>query len=57
MQHAGYLLSGADGQTFRVAFDKVEVLASPMEHLEAWIKFKQQRLAGTVKQVGHVQRA
>lgn len=52
-----YSLSRSDGQTLGVALDKVQVLAGPVEHLEAGIELEEQTLAGAVKVVRDVQRA
>lgn len=54
---AEFAVAGADRQALRVALDEVEVLPAPVEHLEVGVEFVQQRLAGAVKVVRHVQRA
>lgn len=52
-----YSLSGPDGQALLVALDEIQVLAGPVEHLEAGVELEQQALARAVEVVGHVQRA
>lgn len=50
----GHSLSSTNGQTLRVAFNEVKVLATPVEHFEAGVELVQKRLASSVEMVGHV---
>lgn len=50
-------LAGTDRQALRIALDEVQILAGPVEHFEAGIELVQQRLAGAIEQIGHVQSA
>ena len=52
-----HLLSGADGQAFVVTLDEVKIVAGPVERLEFRREFEEERLAGSVEMVAHVQRA
>jgi len=50
-------LSRSDRQALVVALDEIHVVAGPVVHLEVRTKREQQRFAGAVKMVAHLQRA
>lgn len=49
------LLSSTDGKALVISFDEIEIVASPVEKLKPWGELEQERFAGSIEKIAHVE--